>query len=91
MSRTQTFVKFFITYLQQVYLYFRYPPEKYPVLAFTGAPAHFPVEQHHTGLQKHVQWSDSINEKVDKFIEENIGTEQYLGIHLRLGSDFVSI
>lgn len=66
----------------------RYPPEKYPVLAFTGAPAHFPVEQHHTGLQKHVQWSDSINEKVDKFIEENIGTEQYLGIHLRLGSDF---
>lgn len=73
------------------YTSFRYTPEKYPVLAFTGAPARFPVEQHHTGLQKYLQWSDQINEKVDKFIEENMGKEKFLGIHLRLGSDFVSL
>ena len=70
--------------------YYRYTPEEYPVLAFTGAPARFPVEQHHTSHQKYLQWSDNIVSKVDKFIEENIGTEKYLGIHLRLGSDFVS-
>ena len=68
----------------------RYTADKFPVLAFTGAPAHFPVERHHVGLQKYLEWSENITEQVDKFIEENIGTEKFLGIHLRLGSDFVS-
>ena len=82
-----------LIFLSQYFLicsYYRYTPEEYPVLAFTGAPARFPVEQHHTSHQKYLQWSDNIVSKVDKFIEENIGTEKYLGIHLRLGSDFVS-
>lgn len=66
----------------------RYPAKDYPVLAFTGAPASFPVQQQNLGLHKYLQWSDNIAVQRDKFIKVNIGDEKFVGIHLRLGSDF---
>ncbi|XP_045193039.2 GDP-fucose protein O-fucosyltransferase 1-like isoform X2 [Mercenaria mercenaria] len=66
----------------------RYPVSKFPVLAFTGAPASFPVQQQNVGLHKYLKWSDNIAAQRDKFIKENIGDEKFVGIHLRLGSDF---
>jgi len=67
----------------------RYPATQWPVLAFTGAPAPFPVQQQNTGLQKYLEWSDAMAAKRDDFIRDTIGNEKFLGIHLRLGSDFV--
>ena len=69
---------------------YRYPPDKYPVLAFTGAPGSFPVAEGNVQLQKYVQWSDNINNQVDKFIKDNMPEGPFVTIHLRLGSDFVS-
>ena len=71
-------------------MYFRYDPAHFPVLAFTGAPAQFPVQQHSVELQKYMKWSDNIASKRDEFIQANIGDGKFVGIHLRLGGDFVS-
>lgn len=66
----------------------KYPADKYPVLAFTGAPGSFPVAEGNVQLQKYVQWSDNINNQVDKFIKDNMVEGPFVTIHLRLGSDF---
>ncbi|XP_060591410.1 GDP-fucose protein O-fucosyltransferase 1-like [Ruditapes philippinarum] len=66
----------------------RYPGKDWPVLAFTGAPATFPVQQQNVGLQKYIKWSENIAGQRDKFIKDNIGDKKFIGIHLRLGSDF---
>lgn len=60
-------------------------------MAFTGAPAQFPVQQHSVPLQKYLRWSDNIAAKRDAFIQKHIGSQKFVGIHLRLGGDFVSI
>ena len=59
------------------------------VLAFTGAPADFPVSEENVKLQKYLVWSDYIQQQVDNFISKNILEVPYLGIHLRHGSDWV--
>ncbi|XP_048776581.1 GDP-fucose protein O-fucosyltransferase 1-like [Ostrea edulis] len=66
----------------------RYPPERYPVLAFKGAPAHFPVEQRNLRLQQYLVWSEKMNKKAEDIISNKLGHNKYIGIHLRLGSDF---
>ena len=63
----------------------------YYVMAFTGAPAAFPVQEKDVGLHKYLLWSDNINGKADKFIEENFGKEPFLGLHFRNGVDWVSV
>lgn len=68
----------------------RYPPAKYPVLAFTGAPAAFPVEQHNVGLQGYLEWSEYITNLASKFIRDEIGDQKFIGIHMRNGADWVS-
>lgn len=71
----------------------RFPADKYPVLAFTGAPGAFPVAERNVQLQKYLKWSDSIEEKADAFIQEFKPNKEdkLLAIHLRIGSDFVII
>ena len=69
---------------------FRYTPEYHPVLAFTGAPGQFPIQKAHVGLHKYLQWSDSMARQRDDFIQQELG-EHFIGIHLRLGSDFVRV
>ncbi|KAJ8299958.1 hypothetical protein KUTeg_021477, partial [Tegillarca granosa] len=65
----------------------RYDPKKYPVLAFTGAPAAFPVQQQHVKLHRFLKWSDFIEKQADEFIKDNINGV-FVGIHLRRGSDW---
>lgn len=69
----------------------RFPAEKFPVLAFTGAPGAFPVIEANVPLHKYVKWSDKIDSKADSFINQfkNDPKEKFIGIHLRNGIDFV--
>ncbi|CAH1786153.1 unnamed protein product [Owenia fusiformis] len=67
----------------------KYSPKKFPVLAFTGAPAGFPVHEEHVQLHKYLKWSNFINDKAERFIRENIPNKgKFLGIHMRNGVDW---
>ncbi|XP_064617012.1 GDP-fucose protein O-fucosyltransferase 1-like [Liolophura sinensis] len=65
----------------------KYPPDKYPVMAFTGAPAQFPVNPADAPLQKYLKWSKNIEAKATKFIKENV-EKPFIGLHLRNGIDW---
>lgn len=69
----------------------KYPAEKYPVLAFSGAPAAFPVQEKNVHLQKYIKWSDKIDKEAQSFIDKfkPDRDEKLIGIHLRNGIDFV--
>ncbi|CAH0603187.1 unnamed protein product [Chrysodeixis includens] len=67
----------------------KYPNEQWPVLAFTGAPASFPVQKENVHLQKYLKWSDDIANKTRLFIKKNMSGGGFLGIHLRNGQDWV--
>jgi peptide-O-fucosyltransferase len=67
----------------------KYPAEKYPVIAFTGVPGSFPVEEYNVPLQKYMIWSTEIESKAMKFLKsQNKKNEKIIGIHLRIGMDF---
>ena len=59
------------------------------VLAFTGAPASFPVQENNRGLHKYLEWSDAVLNRAKKFINF-LPYGHYIGIHLRNGVDWVS-
>uniref|UniRef100_A0A0K2TXW0 GDP-fucose protein O-fucosyltransferase 1 n=1 Tax=Lepeophtheirus salmonis TaxID=72036 RepID=A0A0K2TXW0_LEPSM len=65
-----------------------YSPDKWPVLAFTGAPASFPIQFQNVGIQKYFKWSRVISLKADEWIEENLPNAPFIGIHLRNGVDW---
>lgn len=67
----------------------RYPPDKWPVLAFTGAPASFPVQLENLKLQKFLEWSTAIESKAYNFIRQTLPNGAFVGIHLRNGIDWV--
>jgi peptide-O-fucosyltransferase len=69
----------------------KYPPSKFPVLAFTGVPGPFPVSEHNVHLQKYLKWSEDIENKANKFIQlfKNDEEEKFIGLHMRNGIDFV--
>ncbi|XP_057651845.1 GDP-fucose protein O-fucosyltransferase 1 [Diorhabda carinulata] len=67
----------------------KYSPSKWPVLAFTGAPASFPVQQENIHLQKYLEWSDSIEREANSFIKNKLPKGAFVGIHLRNGIDWV--
>ncbi|KAJ1519866.1 hypothetical protein ONE63_004108 [Megalurothrips usitatus] len=67
----------------------RYPPEKWPVLAFTGAPASFPVQLENRDLHKYLMWSDSIQKKAKYFIKNKLPKGAFVGLHMRNGIDWV--
>lgn len=70
----------------------KYPADKYPVLAFTGAPGAFPVQEKNVHLQKYLKWSDKIDNEAQSFIDKfkKNPSDKLIGIHLRNGIDFVS-
>ena len=69
----------------------RFPASSHLVLAFTGAPAAFPVARQDVGLQQYLQWSSYIEDLADGFIRDNIPHRPFLGIHLRNDLDWVKL
>lgn len=67
----------------------KYPPNKWPVIAFTGAPASFPVQEENRDLQKYLVWSDHIQQQAKHFIKNNLPKGSFIGIHLRNGIDWI--
>ncbi|XP_072936509.1 GDP-fucose protein O-fucosyltransferase 1 [Epargyreus clarus] len=66
----------------------KYPPTEWPVLAFTGAPASFPVQEENVQLHKYLTWSIDIVTRSKMFIKKNMSGGGFLGIHLRNGQDW---
>ncbi|XP_063696236.1 GDP-fucose protein O-fucosyltransferase 1 [Culicoides brevitarsis] len=67
----------------------KYPADKFPVLAFTGAPASFPVQDENRHLHEFLKWSDAIEQKAKDFIAKSLPKGAFIGIHLRNGMDWV--
>jgi peptide-O-fucosyltransferase len=69
----------------------KFPPSEYKVLAFSGAPGAFPVEEKNVHLQKYLKWSDFIEKQADDFIKsfKSAPGEKFIALHLRNGIDFV--
>jgi len=65
-----------------------YPPSIYPVIAFTGAPASFPVQESHVDLQKYMAWNDDWVKRSENWVNKNLPKGTWLGIHLRNGEDW---
>uniref|UniRef100_A0A5S6QYP4 GDP-fucose protein O-fucosyltransferase 1 n=1 Tax=Trichuris muris TaxID=70415 RepID=A0A5S6QYP4_TRIMR len=68
-----------------------YPPDKYPVLAFRGAPADFPIRKEHEPLQRYLRWSVDVREQANDFISKELGGRPFLGIHLRNNVDWPNV
>jgi peptide-O-fucosyltransferase len=69
----------------------RFPPEKYPVLTFRGAPAAFPVQPKHRELQRYLVFSHRIQEEAYNYIESHFRGQKFVGLHLRNGADWVRV
>ena len=67
----------------------QYPSEKWPVLAFTGAPATFPIQGENRNLHKYLAWSDEIQSQAKDFIKNTLPKGAFIGIHLRNGIDWI--
>ncbi|XP_045459316.1 GDP-fucose protein O-fucosyltransferase 1 [Melitaea cinxia] len=66
----------------------KYPSLQWPVLAFTGAPASFPVQWENVHLQRYITWNSDILNRTKLFIKNNFKGGGFLGIHLRNGQDW---
>ncbi|XP_067633640.1 GDP-fucose protein O-fucosyltransferase 1 [Eurosta solidaginis] len=67
----------------------QFPAIEWPVLAFTGAPASFPVQAENRELQRYLRWSNKYEENMRDFIKTKLPRGAFIGIHLRNGIDWV--
>ncbi|KAG8178334.1 hypothetical protein JTE90_029288 [Oedothorax gibbosus] len=66
----------------------RFPSDQFPVLAFTGAPATFPVREEDRPLHRYLVWSETIKKAAVNFISSMKPRGPFVGIHLRNGQDW---
>ena len=66
----------------------RFPPSKWPVLAFTGAPAPYPVQKENVQLHKYLKWTDNYENQAEEFVRHQLPKGPFIGIHLRNGVDW---
>jgi len=67
----------------------RFPSSRYPVIAFTGAPAAFPVQQQNLPLQQFVVWQEKWKSRARTWLQQNLPPGPFVGVHLRNGGDWV--
>lgn len=67
----------------------KYGADQWKVIAFTGAPAAFPVQKENLHLQKYLKWSEDIDSKANSFIKKFLPKGAFIGIHLRNGIDWI--
>nr|XP_018907851.1 PREDICTED: GDP-fucose protein O-fucosyltransferase 1 [Bemisia tabaci] len=67
----------------------KYDGVVWPVIAFTGAPASFPVQEENRRLHKYLKWSETIDRKATNFIKNSLPKGGFIGLHLRNGIDWV--
>ncbi|KAJ8681332.1 hypothetical protein QAD02_017119 [Eretmocerus hayati] len=67
----------------------KYTSAKWPVLAFTGAPASFPVQLENKSLQKCLVWNNDFLLQAQSYIKNTLPPGGFVGIHLRNGIDWV--
>lgn len=68
----------------------KFPANQHPVIALRGAPARFPVLPHNRHLHKLLKWSEPILSMATDYLESEMQGRAYIGLHLRIGSDWVS-
>lgn len=66
----------------------RYPAADWPVLAFTGSPATFPVQAENVGLQRYLMWQPLLKTAAINWTKSHLPKGAYIGIHLRNGIDW---
>ena len=66
----------------------KYPASKWPVLAFTGAPAPYPVQKENVILHKFLKWNDRLLLQAEEFVKDQLPPGPFIGIHLRNGIDW---
>lgn len=66
----------------------RYPPDRWPVLAFAGSPASYPVLEVNAQLQRHFKWSAAVRQRAADLRRRLLPAGPFVGVHLRLGSDW---
>ncbi|XP_065068539.1 GDP-fucose protein O-fucosyltransferase 1-like [Rhopilema esculentum] len=69
----------------------RFPPSKYLVYAFQGAPGDYPSKQENHDIQKYIKFSKYIDQKSDEFIKDEMNRDPFVAIHLRNGGDMRSV
>jgi len=67
----------------------RFPPSRFPVIAFTGAPAAFPVQQQNLPLKQFVVWQEKWKSRARTWLQQNLPPGPFVGVHLRNGGDWV--
>jgi len=65
----------------------KYPASKWPVLAFTGAPAPYPVQKENVELQKYLKWNPALMKRAEDFISQ-LPKGPFIGVHMRNGVDW---
>ena len=66
----------------------KFAPSSWPVLAFTGAPAPYPVQKDNVPLHQYLIWKDDLIKKAKDFIKYKLPEGPFIGIHLRNGIDW---
>jgi peptide-O-fucosyltransferase len=65
-----------------------FPADEYPVLAFTGAPASFPVQEDNLPLQKFLVFNAFWEALARNWVRQNMPPGPFIGVHLRNGLDW---